>query len=410
MADKSSEGAAPAPMTFEECLRELAANNPDLYAAREGVNVARANLLGGYSPFLPQLSANAGANRNNQELDTGYEATTAYNAAIAADQNLFNGFQDVARLNQYRSMLTQAEISLQRVKSNLSTDLKQAFAALMYAQDYQVLAENISERRKKNYELVGMRFEAGSEDKGSLLRSKALYSQALQDVTEAKRQIIVAQRNLNKALGRQDGVHVVVTGSWGKITSPPAPPDFQDLIEKTPEYRTAKAQCAIAREQIRIARSGFLPSWSVSADYGLSDDQSIIPHNESYGFGTSIGLNIFDGGQTIFAFRAANAQLRATEAQLKSTANTTVSTLETSFTSWQNAVDQVRIQAELLEAAEVRLEIANIKYSNGLMTFLDWDTIGNDLITNQQNMLGRERNAITAQAAWEKTVGISVIP
>lgn len=404
-----ASAAAQTTVTFDDCVKELTANNPDLYAAREGVNVARANLLGSYSPFLPQVSAAAGASKNNQELDTGYQETSAYNAGLTANQNIFNGFQDIARLNQSRAQLTQAEINLQRVKSNLGADVRQAFTELLFAQDFLVLDENISSRRKDNYALVNMRFEAGSEDKGSLLRSQAFYNQALQDVLEAKRRINVAQRNLNKVLGRQDGVGIAVTGAWEHIT-PPSPPEFQELAKTTPEYRKADAQCKIAREQIRVVRSDFFPSWSVSANYGLNDDDSWIPHNESWSVGTSIGLDIFNGGQTIFTLRAAHAQLRSTEAQLTSAANSIFSTLEESFTTWQNAVDRVGIQAQLLEAAQVRTEIANIKYSNGLMSFQDWDTIGNDLITNQQNMLSTERNAVYAKAEWEKAIGISIIP
>ena len=402
---------AQAPMSFEDCLLEAGRNNPDLYAAREGVNVARANLLASYSPFLPQVSASAGASRNNQELDTGYQSTTSYRAGISADQNLFNGFQDAARLNQSRARQRQAELSLKRVKADLSAEITSAFARLLYAQDYLLLAENIAARRKDNFALVEMRFESGTEDRGSLLRSKALFSQSLQDVTEAKRQISVARCNLNKALGRQEDMPVAVTGSWQQIKNAPEdPPDFGELARTTPEYHTAEAQCAIAGEQVRVARSGFLPTWSVSADYGLSDDTSVIPHDESWSVGTSIGLSIFDGAQTYFSYRSAQASLRAAQSQLTSTVNSTRSSLEEKFTSWANSAERVRLQAELLEAAETRMEIANIKYSNGLMTFQDWDTIGNDLIANQQNMLSREMNAIVTQAEWKKAAGMSVIP
>jgi|GEM_PF-2666902 len=68
IAGQARAAGVAAPLTFDECVREAALNNPDLYAAREGVHVARANLLGGYSPFLPQVSASAGASKNNQEL------------------------------------------------------------------------------------------------------------------------------------------------------------------------------------------------------------------------------------------------------------------------------------------------------------------------------------------------------
>ena len=397
------------PLTLDDCLREMEQNNPDLYAAREGVNVARANLLQSYSPFLPQVSARASASRNNQELDTGYQATTAYSAGLNASQNLFNGFRDIAALNQSRARFNQAETSLRRVKANLCSDVREAFAELLYAQDALVLDEKIVVRRKENYSLVDMRFEAGSEDKGSLLRSQAFYNQSLLDVAESKRRIRVAQRRLNKALGRPDNMDISVAGKWERA-DPPAPPEMAELIKATPEYRLAEIQCVIAREQVRIARSGFLPTWDVSANFGLSDDDSLIPQNESWSVGTGIGLDIFNGGQTYFALRSARASLRSFEAQLSSEANSLLLSLESLFTAWQNATERVRLQVELLSAAETRMEIAQIKYSNGLMSFQDWDTIGNELITNQKTMLERERAAFAARALWDKALGVSLIP
>lgn len=397
------------PLTLEDCLREMEQNNPDLYAARESVNVARANLLQSYSPFLPQISARASASRNNQELDTGYQATTSYSAGLNASQNLFNGFRDVAVLNQSRARFDQAEVNLQRVKANLCSDVREAFAELLYAQDALLLDEKIVLRRKENYSLVDMRFEAGSEDKGSLLRSQAFYNQSLLDVAESKRRIRVAQRRLNKAIGRPDNMDVSVTGKWERAEIP-ARPVMSELIKATPEYRLAEIQCVIAREQVRIARSGFLPTWDVSANYGLSDDDSIIPRNESWSVGTGIGLNIFDGGQTYFALRSARASLRNFEAQLAGEANALLLSLESLFSAWQNASERVRLQVELLSAAETRMEIAQIKYSNGLMSFQDWDTIGNELITNQKTMLERERATFSAHALWDKALGVSLIP
>ena len=44
------------------------------------------------------------------------------------------------------------------------------------------------------------------------------------------------------------------------------------------------------------------------------------------------------------------------------------------------------------------------------MSFQDWDTIENELITNQKSMLSTQRNAIIVQAEWEKAVGLSIIP
>lgn len=406
---RQASTAAQIQISWDECVRKVSANNPDLLAAKEAVNNARAIVLASYSPFLPQLSANGTVNKSNTELDTGYSDSTLYEANLQVEQNIFNGFRDIAQLNQNRARFSAAQIKLQRVKADLSANLRQAFTRLLFAQDFSLLAEIIESRRKENVSLVEMRFEAGRENKGSLLRSMAFYHQAIVDVSQAKREILVAQRNLNTVLGRYEDENVAVTGAWN-IVSPEPQSDFLELVKATPDYREADTVCTASREGVRIAQSEFYPTWSVAGMIGRRDDDSYIPLNNEWSVGTFVSLPVFNGGHNIFATRAAYADLRNSQAKLTSIANTTAFTLEERFATWQNAVERAKLQAEFLDAAQVRVEIARTQYENGLMSFEDWDIIENDLIEKQKTKLTSDRDAVYAQAAWEKAVGTAIIP
>ncbi len=401
--------SAAAPLTWDDCVRELAENNPELSAARESVEKARADVSAAYGPFLPQVSASAGASRSNTELDTGYQDSTSYNASLAASQSLFSGFHDLAALRRAQALLTGAEATFQSVKASLSYNLSQAFARLLYAQDFLVLADLIAGRRKENVNLVEMRFEAGRENKGSFLRSKAYHRQALFDVTQARRGIKVAQQQMAAAMGWMEAGGLTVTGRW-ETGALPGAPDFHALGRQTPDYRLASAQAQAAREGVRIAASDFYPSWSVSAMVGRQDDDSIIPDNEKWTVGTALSLPLFTGGKNYHALRGARADRRAADARLANTGNLLTASLEDKFTAWQDAAERTDVQAEFLQAAEVRSAIARQQYQNGLLSFEDWDLIENDLIDKQKAMLVSQRDAVIARAAWEKAVGAGVIP
>jgi outer membrane protein TolC len=404
----TAQTSAP-PLTWDDCVRELIETNPELSAAREAVEKARTDVKGAYGPFLPQVSANASANKSNTELDTGYQDSTAYNANLTASQSLFSGFHDIATLRQYQALFNAAEMTFQTVKSTLSYNLTQAFAKLQYAQDFLKMADLIASRRKENLNLVEMRFNAGRENKGSFLRSKAYFRQAQFDVTQAKRGILTAQQQLAAAMGRSETARLTVTGRWD-VGNIPAPPDYQELAKQTPDYRQAAAKAVAAREGVRIAASGFYPEWSVSGMVGRQDDDSIIPNNEQWSVGTTISWPLFTGGQTYYALRGAQASRRAAEATVVNTANQAIANLEDKFTAWQDAAERTEVQAEFLRAAEVRSEIARGQYQNGLLSFEDWDLIENDLIDKQKAFLTSQRDAVIAKAAWEKAVGTGVIP
>jgi len=404
----SGPAAEPA-LTWEDCARELIAANPELRAAREDVEKSRTDVRMSYAPFLPQINANAGADKSNTELDTGYQDSTTYNMNLTASQSLFSGFRDQATLRRYQALLTAAEMNFQRVKAALSFNLNQGFAQLMYAQDFLQVANSIAARRKENVNLVEMRFEAGRENKGSFLHNKAYYRQALFDITQAERGIKVAQQQMAAAMGRLDAGGMTITGRWD-ISTTPEPPDYRELSKTTPDYREATARVRASHEGVRIAASDFYPDWSVSAMVGRQDDDSLIPDNEKWRVGTTLSYPLFAGGQHYHSLRKAQAERRATQDRLANIDNQMVAGLEEKFTTWQDAAERTGVQAEFLHAAEVRAEIARKQYQNGLLSFEDWDLIENDLINKQKAMLFSQRDALLARAGWEKAVGIGFIP
>ncbi len=405
----SAATAAEAPISLDDCIREVVRNNPQLQAAGAVVEKARADVMGNYGPFLPQVSANGSAGKSNTELDTGYQDSTSYQASLSAYQSLFAGFGDVATLRRSQALLKIAELSLQTTKATLSSTLRQSFARLLYAQDFIRLSEVIANRRKENLNLVEMRFEAGRENKGSALRSRAYYRQAQFDVTQSYRGLKSAQQQMAATLGRHEIASLTITGNWDSASLPETP-DFNALALETPDYRTAEAQVKSAKEGVRIAKSIFYPKWSVSGSLGRSDDDSLIPKNDQWSVSTAISLPLFTGGRNWYSLRGAKADQRKAEDTLLDTGNQLISTIEDKYVLWQNAAENIEVQNEFLKAAEVRAAIARAQYQNGLLSFEDWDLIENDLIDKQKAMLASQRDATLAQAAWEKAIGTGVIP
>ncbi len=84
--------------------------------------------------------------------------------------------------------------------------------------------------------------------------------------------------------------------------------------------------------------------------------------------------------------------------------------LQQAFAASQDAVGKVDVQEKFLHAAQVREEIATSQYTAGLLSFQDWDLIEDDLIANQKTMLASRRDAVIAEATWERIQGKSPLP
>ncbi len=388
-------------LTWKDCAQEAMRHNPDLLAAQESFQKARAQYHGSYSPLLPQLSANAGYT-DSKTTSRSQEYTTG----LAAKQSLFSGLKNEAGVQKSKADLDAAEANLGVVIAQVSFDLKNAYADSLFAQEQAELAEAIASRRQENVRLIELRFEGGREPKGSYLRSRALYRQADFEVSQAERNLRVSQRQLTRVLGRSESERIFVQDL--QVAPPGNPPDFRALSLETPVHLQAAAQARSAQAGVSVARSELFPDISAAGSLGRQGGKW-PPDRTDWSAGIIFSYPFWPGGQNIFDLQAAKAEARRSQHVLRSTEDRTVLTLEQTFAAFQDAVQKVAIQREFLEAAKVRAEIARGQYALGLLSFQDWDTIENDLISNQKTMLVNLRDAIIAEAAWEQAQGKGAI-
>ena len=269
------------------------------------------------------------------------------------------------------------------------------------------MSSEIVKRRSGNVDLVSLRFDGGREHKGSLLRMQAILSQAQLDVQSAQRAYAVARQRLAAALGRETPVPAV----QGKLVDTPldASPDFDALAATVPDVQIATAQAKASHEGVRVAKSSYLPTISIGASITRSDDV-FFPQENGWLVGVTLAYPFFPGGRNIQEVRSAQSDERRYGHLLHSLQQLALVNLKQAFNDWQNAVDQLRVQREFLQASELRAEIARSQYALGLLTFDSWDIIENELISMQRAELAARRDALLTQAAWEKVRGISLLP
>ena len=394
-------------LTWEESVRQAAAVNPDLRAARDNLRAAEMDVRGAGSGFLPTLTGSA-AKSDTSGTTTTTTSTPDYSTALTASQNLFAGFRDQASVAQARANRAVAEANLRTARARLSFDLKSAFAALRFADDALVLSADILQRREQNLRLVELRYESGRENKGSLYLSQATLSQARFESLQAEQALRVAQAQFARVLGRDNPQTLRLAGEV-PITAPPAQVDFVQAVQDTPDQQRALAQVEAAKAGVDIASSTFWPSLDLSGTASRSGDDW-VPDDRRNSVSLSLTVPIFSGGRDYYGVRSAGARESAAEATRENLIRQLRAQLEQAYANYAQAVAKLGVDEDFLKAASARAEIARSKYSNGLMSFEDWDIIENDLINRQKAVLQSRRDRVTAEAAWEQALGTGAIP
>jgi outer membrane protein len=420
----------PEALTWEKCIRLATLNNPDLVASHESLRSYEAKYGGSYSAYFPQITATAGASYNHtssnqaggtststfseaSNTSTGSFGQTSnalhsYSASVTLSQTLYDGGLTPGNVGQARANYRAQVAAFVLEKTLISYDLKSAFAQLLYAQELVTLTEQIVKRRRSNADMIRLKYDGGRENKGAYLLSESDCRQATLNFHNAQRNAVVSQHQLAQIMGLKLKAPLVAVGQL-VTQSPPTSPNLEQLAVETPTHFQQVSNAEASRAGITIARAGFLPTISTSVSLNREDER-FFPKSSGWSADLSVSLPIFDGGKTYFDVKAAEASLRQSLANIQNSDDNSVYTLAQNFSTFVTDVETVGVNQFTVAAQNVRSEIGEGQYSNGLISFTDFNLIENDLVTAENQALQSRRDAVIAEANWEYSQGRGVIP
>lgn len=398
------------PYSWQEVATSAQKNNSELKAAEANLSNVLNQRKALWGDFLPRLSAGLSVSDQTVERRTSTFATSTsygknYSASLDASLNLFSGFRDWSRLGQAGAVIEREQAKYLASRARVYYDLKAAYENLLYALQYQKLAEEIIKRRKENLKIVELRYESGLENKGSLLLSEAYLAQAEYDALQAKNAEQTAKAQLARAIGFDQFEEFTVEGEIPFAEPPTQTPAFESLVEEVPEYQESKAQEKNAEEGIVLAKSNFLPSLNLTGSWKKTGEQFFPEENKQTVFTLTLSIPLFDGGKDWFGTSAAVESHTNFEQLRRNSRRVVVAKLKLQYATYVESVAKFKADALFREAAQARAQIARNKYNNGLLNFENWDIIESDLIGRQKSYLSSRRDRILAQAQWDQTLG-----
>jgi len=393
-------------ITWQTGVREATDANWELGAARNALQSSNYKVSASRSGFFPQL---------NGVLGYSHDSTNKpkyYSTELIATENLFSGFSDTSKIEQAKYFRSSSEANFDSIKAKISFDLKTAFMGLIYSQKYIKLTEDITKRREANVKLVQLRFESGRENIGSLNLSKAYLAQSKYDHLQAMNSLEVYQSQLARVLGRDDFNSLEVSGVIPTQTPPYESNqnlDYKKLVKNIPEYRKAFYNEQVTKSSIALTDSAFYPSLNLTQSLSNSG-HDIGFSNNTWALGATLSFPFFNGGKDYYTYKSVTEDYQASVKSTKNIEDTSVTNLKQAYTSYVESAMKLEVDQAFLLAASSRERIAKAQYNNGLISFIDWDTIENDLIFRQKTLLQSERERVIAEASWEQAQGTGVIP
>lgn len=388
-------------LTWKDCVVEAKKDHPDLISAAEKVKQAREDKVIEISSMLPQIDGTVSG--KSAKATTG-ATTDTYLYSVTGEQLIFDGFKTLHDISSSSKTFKAEEYNYKVTSSNIRLNLRNSFIGLLRAQELAILTKDIAERRRQNLKLVKLRYEAGREHKGSLLTAEADLANAEYEVKQAERNIVLYQRELSKEMGLEKMDLMSVKGEFSLARDYDIKPDIENLADTTPFLQELIAEKEAVRYDLKSEQADFLPQVYLNGSAGKSSDDW-PPRSDTWSFGVSVSLPIFEGGSRIAEVRKAKSKLRQAESEERSGKDSVLVTLETTWKDLIDSIENVSVREKFFEASEERAKITQAQYETGLISFDDWIIIEDNFVNAKKSYLNTQANMMITEAYWIQAIG-----
>jgi len=184
----------------EECIQIAEKHSPDIRSAKQAVEKARAGLAAAKDAYIPDLTALA---RYSYQSGVPFLVHNFGTFGFTISYDLFDGGRRIAEIKDSRTLLSQAELNLAKVKDEVTVQVETAYDKVTQLQSMVAVADQALKIRIEAARLSDRRFEQNAalasqkaEAHAKVLSTKASY-------TEATLQLSLAQADLKRTIGQR---------------------------------------------------------------------------------------------------------------------------------------------------------------------------------------------------------------
>lgn len=388
---------------LQSLIRTALEGNHDLRVASLRLEQAQAQFDIQRAAQLPSLSGQGNASRGH---NASGEISNAFSAGLVVPAWELDFFGRIRALKeQALAQYLATDEARQSYELALISSVAQSWMTLVAGQELLTLAENTLRSRQESLKLMELRWESG-------LSSELDYRQA-QSLTEAAAAALAQQERLQSAgrsalallLGQSslapEVQDALTTEASARLNAIAPLPTLQAgvpslLMTRRPDIRQAEQQLIAANAQIGVARAAFYPSISLTGQFGsVSAELSDLFKSGSWGFslGSVLNLPIFTGGRNRANLKIAETEREIMLTQYDKAIQAAFKEVSDALQSHSSLAEQARALSAQLEAERRRLELAELRYSNGVASHLD-------VLDAQRSIFALEQAELQTRLAW----------
>ncbi len=274
-------------------------------------------------------------------------------------------------------------------------DVRQAFAAVLAAQDRVALAERLLDLSRQAYAAVAQRVEAGKDSPVDELRAGVVLSKSRIELQKAQKALTVARHNLAAAWGGVAASFERAVGDFYEV-SPLVPPAGNTVaaVAANPDVARWETQEQRQRAALRLEKARAVPDIMIGGGvqrFEQTDDSALV-------FALAVPIPLFDRNQG--GIQQAIADLGKARRQYEAVQVRTLAALCEATGALAGAYDEVAIlRDDVLPRARQAFEAAREGYQQGKFDYLY-------VLDTQRTLFETQAQYIDSVEAWHKAQAV----
>lgn len=367
MLNASVAFAAPVELSLSDSVALALKNNPSIKMAQSDKDKSQWSVNEAQAGRMPTVSLG-----NSYSLkDHNPAGTDDLSGSLRMNWQLYSGGRVEGQIDQAKRGVGVADLGVEKTKQQLKLDTTTAYFTILQTKNLVEVNQQSVSNLQEHLNSVQAKYDVGVVAKSDVLRAEVELANAQQNLIKAQNNYDLAVAGLLNTMTIDPGTELALTDTLHYNKYDKTLDDSLQAAQTRPDVAQAEENVKISETAVKMAKSGKLPSVSLSASNGWNG--SVLPGSgdDDWSVGLSASWSIFDAGSTSAKVKQADASLDKAKEQLVQVKNSAALEVRQNYLSMQEAEKRIDTNKVAVGKAEEDLVIAREKYNAGVGTNLD---------------------------------------
>ncbi len=387
--------------------------NPGLAGAVAAYDQARALASQARAGLIPEVDGNATTQRNLRSDNTPLRVggpdqykTDQIGASLAYEVDLWGRLRNLASGAGDRAQASAADLKSMRL--SLQAELADDYLSLRGLDAQLRLLDVTANAYTRALELTQILHNGGNANGLDVARAQTQLSTIKAQITDATAQRALMEHAIAALIGESASTFSLasVTAELPKPRVAVSAPSL--LLQRRPDIAAAERRAAAANADVGVARAALFPSLILDGSAGWQSAGGvnlIEAPNTFWMVGPQLLGPIFDGGRRRAGVKASRAAFDQASATYRGVVLNAFRDVEDQMALANRLAEESKDQNDAVAAAQRSVDLANIRYRQGVATYLDVVTAQTAALTAEQSAIQLNTRRLQASVDLTRALG-----